>query len=187
MIACRRASFLVCVVVLALALPARAQTPSSQTAPVAVAPQPGAAPAAEASLPVRLAFQLEAAQGVGTGPFSNRLLGGRADWRFSQKLSLGAYLGYANLKGKDGRAHSALTYAELEYLAGDPASTVRWPVRFASGYLGANGPVVRLAGGLAIALSPKVDLVPELASMVWFTNNQTLLSLNLALELSFKL
>jgi hypothetical protein len=29
--------------------------------------------------------------------------------------------------------------------------------------------------------------VTELASMVWFTNNQTLLSLDLALELAFTL
>ena len=161
MITCRRVLPLVALVCLALTSTARAQTPPPQAAPpVAVAPAPAAAPA-EASLPVRLALQLEAATGVATGPFHNQLLGGRVDWRFSPKLSLGAYLGYANLKGKDGRAHSALTYAELEYMVGDPKSTVRIPIRFASGYLGANGPVVRLAGGLAFALTPKVDLVTE--------------------------
>jgi len=189
MIDCRRVPPLVGLLCFALAPAARAQTPPGQaTPPVAVAPAPAAAPAADTSLPVRLALQLEAATGVATGPFHNQLLGGRVDWTFSPHLSLGAYLGYANLKGKDGRAHSALTYAELEYMASDPKATVRIPIRFASGYLGANGPIVRLAGGLAFALTPKVDLVTELlAPMVWFTNNQTLLSLNLALELSLRL
>jgi hypothetical protein len=47
--------------------------------------------------------------------------------------------------------------------------------------------VVRLAAGLAFALTPRVDLVTELAPMIWVTNNQTLLSMNLALELAFRM
>ncbi len=77
--------------------------------------------------------------------------------------------------------------AVLEYMAGEPAATVRYPVRFASGYLTANGPVARLSGGLAIAVGKKVDLIPALASMVWLTNNQNLLSLDFSLELAFRL
>lgn len=147
------------------------------------------APAApEPSIPLRLALQTEGAAGVGTGTFYNQLFGARLDLRFSPKVSLGGYLGYANLKGKDGRAHAPLGYAQLEYLLGDTAATVRFPLRFASGYLGGgNGPIVRAAGGLAFALGPSFDLVTELAPMVWLSNNQTLLSLDLALELAIKL
>ena len=180
MMVCRSISLVVAFATLGLGGAARAQTP-----PVAVAP--ASAPEAEATLPVRLALHLEGAAGVATGGFRNGLIGGRVDLRVSPNISLGGYLGYANLKGKDGRAHAALTYAQLEYLTGQAGDRVRVPARFASGYLGANGPIVRVGSGLAIALSPSVDLVAEVASMVWFTNNQTLLSLDLALELAVTL
>ncbi len=144
----------------------------------------GAARADEpASIPKRLALQTEGAIGLESGPFYNHLVGARFDGTFSPHVSLGGYLGYANLKGKDGRAHAALTYAQVEYLFGDPGDTIRFPLRFASGYLFRNGPVVRAAAGLDFKLTPKVDLVTELLTpMVWLTNNQTLLSLDLSLE-----
>jgi hypothetical protein len=182
MIGSRRSSLLCAVVAFAFASPAaHAQTPAP-----AVAAVPPAPPAA-AEIPLRLAIQVEAANGVVTGSFHNQLLGVRLDGRFSPHLALGGYLGFANLKGKDGRAQSALTYALVEYLAGDPAATVRYPLRFASGYLAANGPVVRLSGGLAIAVGKTVDLIGEIAPMVWITNNQTLLSLGASLELAFQI
>jgi len=162
---------------------ARGEVLPSSVAAAPAAPSETAGPA----IPLRLAVELEAASGVVTGSFHNQLLGARLDGRFSEHVSLGGYLGYADLKGKDGRAHAALTYAALEYMAGDAAATVRYPLRFASGYLAANGPVVRVSGGLAIAVGKTVDLVGELASMVWLTNNQNLLSLDLGLELAFRL
>ena len=140
------------------------------------------------AIPKRLAVQTEGAIGVATGPFYNQLVGARLDASFSPRVSLGGYLGYANLKGKDGRAHAALTYAQVEYLFGEPSATIRFPVRFASGYLFGNGPVVRAAAGLDFVLSPKIDLVTELLTpMVWLTNNQTLLSLDLSLEVLLRL
>ncbi|HSZ81339.1 MAG TPA: hypothetical protein VLA14_03605 [Polyangia bacterium] len=171
---------------------ARAQTPpaapptSAAPAPTAVATQP-APPAAASAIPLRLAAQVELASGVATGSFHNQLVGGRVDGRFSPHVSLGGYLGFASLKGKDGRLHAALTYAQLEYLAGEPSSWLRFPLRFATGYLTDNGPVVRAAAGLSFAVGRSVDLVTELAPMVWLTNNQTLLSLNLSLELALRL
>jgi hypothetical protein len=163
-----------------------AAPPPAPAAAVTAAPPPPAPP--HDDLPLRLALQTEGAFGVGTGSFYNHLAGGRVDLCFSSRTSLGAYLGYANLKGANGRAHSALTYAQLEYIAGDLDATLRFPIRFASGYLGGNGPVVRAAFGFAFALSPKVDLVTELfAPTVWLTNNQTLLSMNLSLELAIRL
>jgi hypothetical protein len=170
------------VVVAGAAMPrlARAETP-----PPAVA-SPAPAPAAEAIIPLRLAVALEAASGVVTGPFLNQLLGARLDGRFSEHLSLGVYVGAANLKGKDGRAHSALTYAALEYMAGDPALKVRFPLRFATGWLVSNGPVARVGTGMAIAAGKKVDLIGEIASMVWLTNNQNLLSVDLSIEVAYR-
>ena len=157
---------------------ARAQTPP---------PVVAATPAAEDGVPLRLAVQLDEAGGIVTGSFHNQLVGARLDGRFSEHLSFGAYLGVGDLKGKDGRVHAALVRAMLEYMAGDPAATVRIPLRFSSGYLAANGPVAGLSGGLAIAAGKKVDLIGTLGSTVWLTNNQNLLSLDLSLEVAFRL
>lgn len=169
----------VAVAVAAMPRPARAEPPP----PAVVSPAP--TPAAE-GIPLRLAIALEAASGVVTGPFLNQLLGARLDGRFSEHLSLGAYVGAANLKGKDGRARSALTYAALEYMAGDPALKVRFPLRFATGWLVSNGPVARVAAGMAIAAGKKIDLIGEIASMVWLTNNQNLLSIDLSIEVAYR-
>jgi hypothetical protein len=145
------------------------------------------APVETVRLPVRVAVQTEAAFGVHPGDFYNQLVGARVDLQFSPHVSVGAYGGYANLKGKDGRAHDLLMYAQVEYLALAPGSPVRIPLRFASGYLPMNGPVVRVAAGVAFALTPKVDLVTELlAPTVWVTRDQAVLSMNLALELAVK-
>ncbi|MES1165820.1 MAG: hypothetical protein ABUR63_08685 [Verrucomicrobiota bacterium] len=178
---------------LLLAAPGRARAqmpgaaPGSPTTPMPPAPtepMPEVGPA----IPIRIALQTEVAFGVVKGYFRNHLVGARMDLRFSPRVSFGGYLGYANLKGKDGRAHSALPYAQVEYLAGDPAAAVRFPLRFASGYVLGNGPMVRAATGLAFALGTNIDLITELvAPMVWLTNDQMLLSLNLSLELAIRL
>ena len=171
--------------VVAPAASARAQTAPPAPPPAAVATAPVAP--AEESVPLRLAVELEEAGGVVTGPFHNQLLGARLDGRFSERVSFGAYLGVGDLKGKDGRVHAALVRGMLEYMAGDPTATVRYPVRFSTGYLAVNGPVVGVSGGLAIALGKRTDLVGTLGSTVWITNNQNLLSLDLALEVAFRL
>jgi hypothetical protein len=139
-------------------------------------------------LPLRLTVGTEGAAGVGTGSFYNQLVGARLDAQFTPRISFGGYVGYANLKGKDGRATDVLTYAQLEYRLGHPNDVVQIPVRFASGYLPRNGPVARVAAGLAFTLTPRVELVTELlAPMVWVTNDQLLVSMNFSLELSFRL
>ena len=125
---------------------------------------------------------------MATGKFYNQLVGLRLDVLASPNVSFGGYLGYVNLKGKEGRAGNLLPYAAVEYRTGNPQDTVRFPLRFASGYLPRNGPVVRMATGFAINLSPRLELVTELfAPMFWVTNNQMLLSLNFSLELGIRL
>jgi hypothetical protein len=171
----------------AAAAPARAQQPpmaatATAAAPAAPPPSPTPPPA------LRLAVETEGAFGLYPGGFYNQLAGARLDLRASPHVSFGGYVGYANLKGKEGRAHDVLAYALVEYMAGRPDARVRVPLRFASGYLPRNGPVVRVAGGLAFALTPKVDLVTELlAPMFWVTRNQMVLSTNVSLELAFSL
>ena len=45
-----------------------------------------------------------------------------------------------------------------------------------------------MATGFAFALTPRVDLVTELlAPMFWVTNDQMLLSMNVSLELAWRL
>ncbi|HXU04211.1 MAG TPA: hypothetical protein VN903_24795 [Polyangia bacterium] len=163
---------------LAALLAADAAPATVETAP----PQP----AAPARLPMRLALQTEAAIGVYPGDFYNHLVGARLDLVFSPHVSFGGYAGYANLKGKDGRASNLLAYAQVEYMAG-AANGVRVPFRFATGYLPHNGPIMRLATGFAFPVTPKVDVVTELlAPMIWLTGDQMVLSMDLAAELIFR-
>ena len=143
-------------------------------------------PPAPPRLPMRLALQTEAAIGLYPGDFYNHLVGGRFDLVFSPHVSFGGYLGYANLKGKEGRASNMLAYVQAEYMAGAP-NGVRVPFRFASGCLPRNGPVMRLATGFAFPVSPTVDVVTELlAPMIWLTGDQMVVSLDLAAELIFR-
>ena len=154
--------------------------------PAAAQTSPPAEPPLAGSLPMRLAVQTEGALGVYPGDFYNHLVGVRLDLVFSPHVSFGAYLGYANLKGKEGRAHDVLPYAQVEYLAG-PLGPIRIPFRFASGYLPRNGPVARFSTGFAFRLTPALDLVTELlAPMIWVTRDQMLLSMNLAAELQYR-
>ena len=166
------------VTLLAAAAPAAAQSGAVQAA----APEP----ATPGRLPMRLAVQTEGAIGVYPGDFYNQLAGVRLDLVFSPHVSFGGYLGYVNLKGKEGRASNLLAYAQIEYLAG-PANQVRIPFRFASGYMPRNGPVMRLSTGFAFPLTPTVDLFTEvLAPMIWLTSDQMVLSMDLAAELVFR-
>jgi hypothetical protein len=135
---------------------------------------------------MRLALQTEGAIGVYPASFYNHLVGGRLDLVFSPHVSFGGYLGYANLKGKDGRTSNLLAYAQVEYLAGAP-NRVRIPLRFATGYLPHNGPVMRLATGFVFPLTPTIDFATELlAPLIWLTGDQMVLSMDLAAELIFR-
>jgi hypothetical protein len=167
---------------------ARAEAPAATVTPASVSTA-SPSPAAPDPTGFRLALQTEAALGIWVGPFYNQLAGARLDYAFSSRVSLGGYLGYANLKGKDGRAHGALPYAQVEYLQPTQAgSPLRFPLRFATGYLPRNGPVLRIAAGLAYAVSPRVDLITELvAPMLWITADQMELSMNLSLEIAIRL
>jgi hypothetical protein len=136
---------------------------------------------------VHLALRAEPAFGVAGGRFFNQLVGARADYRFTEQLSLGAYLGYANLKGHDGRAHNVLPSLELECRPRlGSASSFGLPLRFATGYLPNNGPVLRLSAGISYALSPKVDVVLDaFTPTFWVIRDRTVVSLGGALEIGW--
>jgi hypothetical protein len=180
-----RASLAATLLALAAA-PAAAQIAGPPPAPPPIVQQPPPAPPARDRIPMRLALQTEGAIGVYPGDFYNHAVGARLDLVVSPHVSFGGYLAYVNLKGKDGRASDLLTYVQVEYLAGSPGG-IRIPVRFASGYLPRNGPVVRAATGFAFPLTPTLDLTAELlAPMVWVTRDQMVLSMNLAAELAYR-
>jgi hypothetical protein len=131
----------------------------------------------------RLALQTEAAFGVTPGGFYNHLAGGHADYRFTDTLSAGMYVGYANLKASDGgRAHNVLSYLLLDYRA---LLSNDWsiPLRIASGYLPKNGPVLRLSAGISYRLSDDFELTLDLlVPTFWIVDNSTVVSFNAALE-----
>lgn len=137
----------------------------------------------------RLAAQTEGAIGLTSPSFYNHLLGARLDYVFPNDLSLGGYLGYANLKGKDGRASNVLPLLMLEYrLHASRSSRLRIPLRFESGYLPKNGPVLRLSGGVSFPLGETTRLGFDLlAPTFWIVQKRTVVSLDLAAEVSFAL
>src|SRR5262249_11226363 len=119
--------------------------------------------------------------------FFNQLVGARADYRFTEELALGAYVGYANLKGQDGRAHNVLTSLEFECRPRlDASKRLGLPLRFATGYLPNNGPVLRLSIGLSYPLSQHVDVVLDaFTPTFWVIRDRTVASLGGAFEMSW--
>ena len=125
--------------------------------------------------------------GVDRDDFVGALLGVRADYHIGPKLFIGAYGGYANLPGRDARAHSLLSYAQLEHRIqlGDRLGV---PSRIALGYLARNGGMMRLSSGVAVRLGGTLELVFDvLAPSFWVTPDTTLFSLNFGLELGTRL
>jgi hypothetical protein len=132
-------------------------------------------------------LQLESAQGVAPGKFGNTLLAGHIDYAFASRVSLGGYLALANLKGKERRVNALMPCALATYeKPPGPGHSISLPIQFATGYLARNGPVARLAAGLAWAVGRRTDLIFALATMAWVTRDEMLLSVNVAIELRFR-
>ncbi|HKQ70048.1 MAG TPA: hypothetical protein VJT73_11950 [Polyangiaceae bacterium] len=148
---------------------------------------PAAEPVAPSFPRVRYALAVEPAFGVSGGSFYNQLVGARVDYRFTEQLSLGPYVGYANLKGHDGRAHNVLVDLQLEYRPELTSNgTFGVPLRFATGYLPDNGPVFRLSAGVAYALTRNVSIVVDpFAPTFWIIRNRTVISLGCGVEISY--
>ena len=85
-------------------------------------------------------------------------------------LFFGPYVGYVNLEGPEGRVHNALLLLQMEYSVRlSKNGAFGMPLRFGSGYLPKNGPVLRTSAGLAYtfdeAITLGVDLVETRAGI----------------------
>jgi hypothetical protein len=166
------------------ATPTSAPTPTPTPTPPAIATPTPTLIATPAPTPgfYRLAFQTESAVGT-PGPFFNQLLGIRFDRCFTWNTCLGAYVGYANLKGQSGRANDGLGYVMVEHRL-SLSRTWYLPLRLATGYLPMNGPYTRVSAGLG-ATSGKLDFVFELlAPTLWVSGNEPVLSMDFAAEVA---
>lgn len=167
-----------------------AQPPPGTQPPPGPQPPPGLQPLGSQPLPEtynrwRLALQTEAAIGISGDGFYNHLAGARVDHRFTRRVALGGYLGYANLKGKEDRVHNVLPYAMLEYRA-PLTDSLALPLRYAMGFLPNNGPLLRFAAGLSLALGDSLDLTADLLTpTIWLTHDEPVWSFDLALELAY--
>ncbi len=166
----------------AAALRAQATAPGAPSGP-----PPVTAPLERSRHPGRrwdVAVQTESAIGAGDTRFYNHLLGARLDLRITRGFLLGAYFGYANLRGRNDRANNLLAYLMLENrveVVGVDGLSV--PLRGAVGYLPYNGPFVRIAAGVNYALNDRFELGADiLAPTFWFTPDRRVVSFDLALE-----
>jgi len=137
----------------------------------------------------RLAVQTEGAFGLSDRFFYNHFAGARLDYAFTRDFALGAYVGYANLKGREGRTSNVLPYLQLEYaLRFSRQAPVFVPLRFGTGYLPKNGPFLRLAAGPTFELGGGVRLAFDLLAPTFvIVHDRTVVSLDVAAEVSFAL
>lgn len=172
--------------------------PLEQDAGNAKSGTPGAAEPPPKAVP-RISLNTEGAVGLTTGinestttkepTFYNQVVGPRFDYGFPNDFAVGAFVGYANLKGMNGRASNVLSYLQLEYRTRvSKKSDFRLPLRFALGYLPNDGPFLRLAGGVNFPLGNGVHLGLDLvAPAFWVIGNRTVLSLDGGAEVGFDL
>lgn len=134
---------------------------------------------------LRLAIQTEGAIGTSDSGFYNHFLGTRLEYHLTRELLLGIYGGYANLKGRDGRAHNFVSYLQFEDRVRVGAGTdIAIPLRAGFGYLMRNGPILRLAAGVMFPLGDFAQLgIEVLAPTFWILPDRTLVSLNFSAEL----
>ncbi|MEZ4220439.1 MAG: hypothetical protein R3B13_05865 [Polyangiaceae bacterium] len=133
-----------------------------------------------------LAFGTEGALGLSGAGFYNHLVHGRASLRHGH-TSLGVELAYANLKGREGRAHNVLPSVVLEH-ALDLGAGWALPLSASPGYLPNNGPVFQAGAGVSYAFDPSTELsLLALAPTAWITKDQVVYSLDVGAELRFGL
>ncbi|HEX3594824.1 MAG TPA: hypothetical protein VHU80_06980 [Polyangiaceae bacterium] len=138
---------------------------------------------------VRLALQTEGAFGLSERFFYNQFAGARLDYGFTRDFAMGVYVGYANLKGREGRAENVLPYLQLEYRLRFSRDARFWvPLRFGSGFLPKNGPFLRLAAGPSFPLGGSTRLGLDLLAPTFvIVHDRTVVSMDVAAEVSFEL
>ena len=136
-----------------------------------------------------LVLQTEGAIGTSQDLFYNHLVGARVDYRITRDIILGAYLAYANLRGKGGRSDNLLTHLQIENRVHIiAASDITVPLRLAVGYVPFNGPFVRVAAGVNFPIAENLELgFDVLTPTFWVLPNRTAVSMNLAAEIVWRL
>jgi hypothetical protein len=131
-----------------------------------------------------LVVQTEGAIGAAQDVFYNHLVGARFDVRITSSIIVGAYVAYANLNAREGRAHNILFMGQFEdRIRISPDLDLTIPLRVAAGYLPFNGPVIRLAAGLNYALSPDWEIGADLlVPTFWILPDRTAVSIDFAIE-----
>lgn len=143
-------------------------------------------PSAESRSRWWLGGATEAAFGQSGAGFYNHLVALRIERELTPTAWLGGSLSYVNLKGKEGRVSNALPLVSLEWRP-EIVGSLGVPLQWSAGYLPKNGPVLRLASGLGLRASQGVDVRFEGGAMWWSTHDDSVLSLDLGLALSFGL
>ncbi|MFT5355988.1 MAG: hypothetical protein ACI9KE_003210 [Polyangiales bacterium] len=136
-----------------------------------------------------VALQTEAAFGASEDRFYNHLVGARFGIRVTRTMSLQLNASYINLRGRGERVHNILPMLFFENrfrISSRIDLTV--PLRVGVGYLPFNGPVLRLAAGLNLPVSSRVEIgIDLLTPTFWFLLDQTLVSLNIGAEVIYRL
>jgi len=137
----------------------------------------------------QVTLQTEGSFGTTQGFFYNHMIGARLDFRITRDLMIGAYVGYANLDGRNGRADNILLLLQGEQrIRLSPALDLSVPLRVAAGYLPFNGPVIRLAAGLNYAFSQDLEVGLDLvAPTFWILPDSVSVSLDVAAEVTYRL
>lgn len=135
-----------------------------------------------------IAVQTEAAFGTSEDSFYNHLVGARLDFRFTQDLYLGAYVAYANLRGRNGRVSNVLPYLQIEdRVRITRRSDLTIPLRASVGYLPFNGPFVRLAAGFGFPISERWFIEGDLiAPTFWVLPEHGAVSFDVSAELAYR-
>ncbi len=136
----------------------------------------------------QLTLQTEAAFGASSEFFYNHLVGVRFDIRITRDILVGAYVGYANLNARNGRADNLLFMAQFEdRIRISPNLDLTIPLRIAGGYLPFNGPVIRLAAGLNYAIDGNWEIGADLLTpTIWFLPDHVVFSMDVALEATYR-
>jgi hypothetical protein len=165
----------------------RSQATGQASASAQPARPPVVAPAPRSRHPGRrwdVALQTEAAFGAGSRKFYNHLVGARLDLRITRTFNIGAYFGYVNLRGRNGRVSNLVTYLQLEdriEVVGVDGLSI--PLRAGFGYVPFNGPIIRIAAGLNYAISDRFEVgLDLLAPTFWFAGDSRPVSFDVALE-----
>jgi hypothetical protein len=156
--------------------------------PVYVILQPAPPPEPKAP-PLKQRMELsafsESSFGLDQAGFYNHLVGVRFGYRVSRGILLGGAVSYANLKGPVDRVSNSVLAAIGEWrIALGPSTSM--PIRVYLGYLPNNGPWLKAALALRQDFGEHWAVAIEGGPVLWSVHNGSTISMDAALELTYK-